>query len=98
MQRCCADSGTKVRMNIRTKMLSLLALLFVVLVVLEIAIQEAVLMPSFAELERDDAKTSMKRISYALDMTLDGLEVTAADWGNWADVYHFVQSPNKPSF
>ncbi|HUE12018.1 MAG TPA: CHASE4 domain-containing protein, partial [Steroidobacteraceae bacterium] len=81
-------------MNIRTKMLSLLALLFVVLVVLEIAIQEAVLMPSFAELERDDAKTSMKRISYALDMTLDGLEVTAADWGNWADVYHFVQSPN----
>jgi two-component system NtrC family sensor kinase len=94
MQRCSADSGTKVRMNIRTKMLSLLALLFVVLVVLEIAIQESVLMPSFAELERDDAKTSMKRISYALDMTLDGLEVTAADWGNWADVYHFVQSPN----
>ncbi len=32
-------------------------------------------MPSFAELERDDAKTSMKRISYALDMTLDGLAV-----------------------
>jgi two-component system, NtrC family, sensor kinase len=94
MQRRGSDSGTKVGMNIRTKMLSLLALLFVVLVVLEIAIQEAVLMPSFAELERDDAKTSMKRINYALDMTLDGLEVTAADWGNWSDVYHFVQSPS----
>ena len=81
-------------MNIRTKMLSLLALLFVVLAVFEIAIQTEVLMPSFAELERDDAKTSMKRISYALDMALDGLALSATDWGNWADVYHYVEKPN----
>jgi sensor domain CHASE-containing protein len=51
-------------------------------------------MPSFAELERDDAETSMKRIGYALDMTLESLELSAADWGNWADAYQFVQSPN----
>ena len=81
-------------MNIRTKMLSLLALLFVVLAVFEIAVQEEVLMPSFAELERDDAKTSMKRISYALDMTLDGLALSATDWGNWADVYQYIERPN----
>ena len=42
-------------MKIRTKIISLLALLFVVLIVLEIAVQQQVLMPSFAELERDDA-------------------------------------------
>ena len=81
-------------MNIRTKLISLLAVLFAVLIVLEIGVQNQVLMPSFAELERDDAETSMKRIGYALDMTLESLEVTAADWGNWADVYQFVQSPN----
>jgi len=81
-------------MNIRTKMISLLALLFAVLIVLEIAVQQRVLMPSFAQLERDDAETSMKRIGYALDRTLEGLELTAADWGNWADVYRFVQAPN----
>jgi two-component system NtrC family sensor kinase len=80
-------------MNIRTKMISLLAVLFAVLIVLEIVVQKQVLMPSFAELERDDAETSMKRIGYALDMTLEGLELTAADWGNWADVYQYVQSP-----
>jgi two-component system, NtrC family, sensor kinase len=84
-------------MNIRTKMTSLLALLFAVLIVLEIGIQKQVLMPSFAELEREDAETSMKRIGYALDMTLESLELTAVDWGNWADVYQFVQSPN-PAF
>src|SRR5271168_2522238 len=84
-------------MNIRTKMISLLALLFAVLIALEIAVQRQVLMPSFAELEREDAQTSMKRIRYALDTTLEGLELSAADWGNWADVYQFVQWPN-PAF
>src|SRR5450755_1925456 len=84
-------------MRIRTKMISILALLFAVLIVLEIAVQKQVLMPSFAELERDDAKTSMKRIDYALNITLDNLEVAAADWGNWQDVYKFVQAPD-PEF
>jgi two-component system NtrC family sensor kinase len=81
-------------MKIRTKKISLLALLFAVLIVLEIAVQRQVLMPSFAELEREDAETSMKRIGYALDMSLDSMESMAGDWGNWADVYRFVQSPN----
>jgi two-component system, NtrC family, sensor kinase len=81
-------------MNIRTKMISMLAVLFTVLIVLEISVQKQVLMPSFAELEREEAQTSMKRIGYALDTTLESLELSAADWGNWADVYQFVQSPN----
>src|ERR1700739_4946938 len=82
-------------MNIRTKVISLLALLFVILIAIEIAVQREILMPSFAELERDDAKVSMRRIDYALDLSLDGLEVTAADWGNWDDVYRYVQAPNE---
>src|ERR1700684_3648541 len=81
-------------MNIRTKRMSLLALLFAVLIVLEIVVQQRVLMPSFAQLEREDAEISMKRIGYVLDRTLEGLELSAADWGNWADVYQFVQAPN----
>jgi two-component system NtrC family sensor kinase len=82
-------------MNIRTKMISLLALLFAVLIVLEISIQKQVLMPSFAELEREDAQTSMRRIDYALDMALENMQLSAVDWGNWADVYQFVQSRNE---
>jgi len=82
-------------MNIRTKMILLLALLFAVLSAVEIAIQANVLMPSFAELERKDAEVSMKRIGYALDMTLEGMALTAADWGNWADAYQFVQDHNE---
>src|SRR3984885_10234041 len=81
-------------MNIRTKMISLLAVLFAVLIVLEIVVQQRVLMPSFAQLEREDAQISMKRIGYALDRTLESLETMAGDWGNWADAFKFVQSPN----
>jgi two-component system NtrC family sensor kinase len=84
-------------MNVRTKMISLLALLFAVLIVLDIGIQKHVLMPSFAELERDDARTSMRRIDNVLNMTLDNLQLNAADWGNWADAYRFVQG-QKPEF
>jgi len=84
-------------MKIRTKIVSLLALLLTILILLDIVIQQRVLMPSFAELERDDARTSMKRIDYALDMTLDNLVLAAVDWGNWADVYHYVESPS-PDF
>ena len=82
-------------MNIRTKVISLLAMLFVILTVIEITVQREILMPSFAELERDDAKVSMRRIDYALDVSLDSLELTAADWGNWDDVYRYVQGPNE---
>ncbi|HWS63459.1 MAG TPA: CHASE4 domain-containing protein [Steroidobacteraceae bacterium] len=78
-------------MNVRTKMISVLALLFAVLIVLDIGIQKHVLMPSFAELERDDARTSMRRIDNVLNFTLDNLQLNAADWGNWADAYKFVQ-------
>jgi len=82
-------------MNIRAKMVSLLALLFVALIVLDLAVQSRILMPSFAELERDDAKTSMTRIGYALDQTLNGLQLSATDWGDWQDVYGYVQRPNS---
>jgi sensor domain CHASE-containing protein len=81
-------------MNIRVKVISLLALLFAALIGIDVGIQRQILMPSFAELERDDAKVSMKRIEHVLDLSLDTLALSAADWGNWEDAYRYVQSPN----
>ncbi len=73
-------------------MISVLALLFVVMMAVQIVVHQHVLLPSFAELERDDARISMKRIEYVLKSTLDSVQLTAADWGNWSDVYRFVQT------
>src|SRR5215831_10013493 len=52
-------------------------------------------MPSFAQLERADAQTAMRRIGYALDLTLSELGLLATDWGNWEDTYRFVADHNS---
>jgi two-component system NtrC family sensor kinase len=52
-------------------------------------------MPSFAQFERADAQTAMRRIAYALDRTLSELKLLANDWGNWADTYRFVDDHNS---
>jgi sensor domain CHASE-containing protein len=57
----------------------------------EVLLVRHIIMPSFAELERADARTAMRRIQYAFDLTLDRLGVLAIDWGNWAVVYRFMQ-------
>ncbi|HEY5101519.1 MAG TPA: CHASE4 domain-containing protein [Steroidobacteraceae bacterium] len=82
-------------MNIRPKVIVLVAALFVILGAAELLVQQRILLPSFVELERTDAHIAMRRIQYALDLSLDRLALSATDWGNWADTYHFVQDHNR---
>jgi sensor domain CHASE-containing protein len=82
-------------MRIRLKVLLSLALLIVVLIAVEVAIQETVILPSFAELERADAETSMRRIRYALERSIESLQMTAADWSDWGELYQFMQNHNQ---
>jgi sensor domain CHASE-containing protein len=84
-------------MNIRPKVMALVAGLFAILILMEIMIQERGIMPSFLNLERADARISMTRVEYALDRTLEGLESTASDWADWGELYQFMQDRN-PAF
>jgi two-component system, NtrC family, sensor kinase len=83
--------------NIRSQITILIAGVFVILGVAAIMVGQLVIMPSFAQLERVDARTAMRRIDYALGQTLEQVAVAAVDWGNWADTYHFVEDHN-PAF
>jgi two-component system NtrC family sensor kinase len=83
--------------NIRAQVSILIAGIFVILGLAAIMIGKLVLMPSFAELERTDARTAMRRIDHALDQALEQVAVASMDWGNWADTYRFVQS-RDPEF
>lgn len=89
--------GTDALVNIRMKVVAALTLLFAVLSGAEIVIQEQILMPSFAKLERADAEAAMQRVRAAMERTRDGLAIAAADWGNWADAYRFAADHN-PEF
>jgi sensor domain CHASE-containing protein len=80
--------------NIRFKVIALIAAIFLILGLAEVLVERRVVLPSFAELERANARTAMQRIDNALDMTLRGIAVSAVDWGNWADTYRFVQDHN----
>jgi len=84
-------------MNIRPKVMALVAGLFAVLVAMQVVIQERGIMPSFVALEQADARTSMTRVGYALERTLEGLESTAADWSDWGELFQFMQNRN-PAF
>src|ERR1700738_4081355 len=82
-------------MNIRLKVMILLALLFAILSGVVIVIQQRVVMPSFERLEQTNAQTAMKRVRYAVDRSLEALQVTSMDWSNWAEAYRFVQDHNS---
>jgi two-component system, NtrC family, sensor kinase len=80
--------------KIRAKLIASIAAIFIVLGLAQVLMEKFVVTPSFAELERADARTAMRRINYALDLTLERLAMSANDWGNWADTYRFVQDHN----
>ncbi len=84
-------------MNIRPKVAALTAGIFLVLGIAEILVEKQVVMPSFAELERGDARVAMRRINFALDLVIDRIAVSTTDWGNWVDAYRFAQDHN-PDF
>jgi two-component system, NtrC family, sensor kinase len=80
--------------NLRLKVTALIATVCAILGAAEILVAQNVLMPSFVDLERADARTAMRRISYAIDLRLDRLAAGAKDWGNWTDTYRFVEDRN----
>src|ERR1700683_780035 len=82
-------------MNIRPKVTMLVASLFVILGAVQYQVVQRVLLPSFVDLERADARIAMRRIRFALDLTTDRLALSATDWGNWAETYRFVQDHNQ---
>ncbi|MBV8496719.1 MAG: HAMP domain-containing protein [Gammaproteobacteria bacterium] len=81
-------------MKIRSKVAALLVGIFALLGIGVVLVVELVIIPGFAELERADARTAMRRINYTLENSLGALAVSAIDWGNWADTYRFVIDHN----
>ena len=84
-------------MKIRSKVTALVAGIFLILGVAAILVGKLVIMPSFAQLERADATTAMRRVDYALNLTLERVAFSAVDWGNWVDTYRFAEDHN-PGF
>jgi two-component system, NtrC family, sensor kinase len=81
--------------KIRSKVGALLAVMFAILGAAALLVAQYVIMPSFAQLERADATTAMRRVNYALDVAVDRLAVSSVDWGNWADTFQYMLDHNR---
>jgi two-component system, NtrC family, sensor kinase len=77
-------------MKLRPKVILLITSFFVVLGVALLFVQQRILLPSFAELERDAARTDMERVKNSMARDLDLLYSMTADWGNWDATYQFM--------
>jgi signal transduction histidine kinase/CheY-like chemotaxis protein len=83
--------------KLRSKIIALVVLLFAAMALAQLLVQRVILLPSFAQLERQVAKTDLERVTHALTGDVEQLGLTAHDWSNWMDTYQFVQGVN-PSY
>ena len=84
-------------MRVRAKVTILLALLFAALIAAQWVIQQRLVLPRFVELERDSARTDMQRVVLAVGREQQALSAQAADWGNWQELWKFMEGRN-PGF
>ncbi len=73
----------------------LLTAVFAVLALVAWGAEEALLLPGFEKIELDTAHTAMRRIDFAVEQTLAGVQVSVNDWGSWLPSYHFMQDHNE---
>jgi sensor domain CHASE-containing protein len=69
--------------------------MFMALGIAQLLTQQQVLLPSFAELEREAARTDMGRVANTIERELDLLTINAGDYGNWIDTYQYMQDRNQ---
>lgn len=53
------------------------------------------ILPSFRQLEMEEARKDMLRCLAALDSHITQIELLCSDWSAWDDTYAFVQSPEQ---
>jgi sensor domain CHASE-containing protein/anti-sigma regulatory factor (Ser/Thr protein kinase) len=84
-------------MKLRSKVVLLIGSLFAVLGAAQLMVQQTILLPGFAQLERDDAAIDMNRVVHTVDRELELFEAMTADWGNWDATYQYMVDHN-PEF
>ena len=82
-------------MSLRNQTAFLLIGLSIAFVIITYAVQVAVVMPAFAELELQGGERDVDRCVDAIRNELEGLSNTANDWASWNDSYQYVEDQNE---
>lgn len=84
-------------MSIQSKIGSLLAVLFLVLIATSAGILYTVVAPEFANLDRENTIHRSQQIQNTLHDELEDLKIYSSDWGVWDDTYKYMVSKD-PDF
>ncbi len=79
------------RLTISFKIVLVTALLTLALGAAQVLVGARLLIPSFDALERDNARIDMDRVENALHGELDQLAVATRDYGDWTELYRFME-------
>ncbi len=81
-------------MPLRTKTLAIIIVTLGGLITLLYFISQAILLTSFAQLERQGVQQNIERVKAALDNRLAHLDTLTGDWSAWDDTYVFIEDLN----
>lgn len=81
-------------MNLRRTTLFILLITFIGITVSVFFNLRLVLLPTFAQEERNTMELNIQRSVSVLEIMFDGLDQTARDWSRWDDTYNFVVNRN----
>ncbi|MBN2332192.1 MAG: PAS domain S-box protein [Deltaproteobacteria bacterium] len=82
-------------MSIKSKIFILLALLGVLFVAVNVAIQYQCILPGFKTLEQRESEKNLNRAVKAVERDLEHLSLLCYDWSEWDDTYDFVADGNQ---
>lgn len=82
-------------MSLRTKVLTIIAVIIGLYGIANYAVQRKVIYPSFVRLEREDAVTNLQRCVGAIEREVQQLCAIAGDYGAWDDTAKFVSDGNQ---
>lgn len=87
-----SDRVPSLRMLLKSRLVSTLAIVAALYAVLAYAAQRALVWPSFLRLEETRAIEDVHRVRQVLDAEVQNLDRMCADWASAGDMYDFVES------
>jgi sensor domain CHASE-containing protein len=82
-------------MMLRTKVVLILLAFFALFGALDLALQRIVILPSFVELETDEARKDLDRALRSVSAELSHLTMVVVNDAQWDDAYEFVVDANE---
>ncbi|OUS17500.1 hypothetical protein A9Q97_01655, partial [Rhodospirillales bacterium 47_12_T64] len=79
-------------MSIQGKIGSLVAALFLILIIFSVGILYTIVIPEFEDLDRENTIHRAQQIQNTLNDELEDLVVYSSDWGIWDDTYEYMDS------